>query len=71
MGVVTQLVAEALAPPGHARFARLRPGGARASAVGRELWRAETWGIRGERDLLEVSGGMGPRGFLPARQGLQ
>ena len=34
MVVVTQLVADALAPPGHARFARLRPGGARASAFG-------------------------------------
>ena len=34
MVVVTQLVADALAAPGHARFARLRPGGARASAFG-------------------------------------
>ena len=43
MVVVTQLVADALAPPGHARFARLRPGGARASAFGG----LGVWGLGG------------------------
>jgi len=54
MVVVTQLVADALAPPGHARFARLRPGGARASAFG-------GWGVGGKEGLggaqLEVCRG--------------
>jgi hypothetical protein len=70
MGVVTQLVADALAPPGHARFARLRPGGARASAFGgwgvgglgvRRGWGGLSWKFAGVQWL---------RCFLPA-QGVQ
>jgi hypothetical protein len=53
MGVVTQLVADALAPPGHVRFARLRPGGAWALALGgQELGRGKR-GLAGEAAVAD------------------